>query len=432
MIGIDLETLLLLKLLSHPYNRRTPANLTTFTSKNVTSIPATTATTATKLYQSIKPELGLLASNVVNSSDRLVTQLGNDAAIDSRNLTLLEVFLAIINIGVVLLILYFVKKILKPIDTLTHATSQVKKGNLEVSVQHEGNDELSLLSESFNSMVQSIKNYIKKQNQLTSELKGLNEQLKYKDQLKDQFINIAAHELRTPIQPILGLTELIRSRNAASAQPKQDAEFLEIIIRNAKRLQGLSEKILDISKIENRILKLNKEKFNINKNIRDIINDIKSKENEVEIIFVEPNVDPVIVEADRIRIDEVISNLLTNAIKSSKNSMKGGSSPYEQGRNTISVFTTTIEPNGNDNNKDNVEDKKEGEIVISIRDRGTGIDPVIQEKLFTLFVTKSETGSRLGLFISKGIVEAHDGKIWAENNTEGKGATFSFSLQIIN
>ena len=411
---------------------RTPANLTTFTSKNVTSIPATTATTATKLYQSIKPELGLLASNVVNSSDRLVTQLGNDAAIDSRNLTLLEVFLAIINIGVVLLILYFVKKILKPIDTLTHATSQVKKGNLEVSVQHEGNDELSLLSESFNSMVQSIKNYIKKQNQLTSELKGLNEQLKYKDQLKDQFINIAAHELRTPIQPILGLTELIRSRNAASAQPKQDAEFLEIIIRNAKRLQGLSEKILDISKIENRILKLNKEKFNINKNIRDIINDIKSKENEVEIIFVEPNVDPVIVEAYRIRIDEVISNLLTNAIKSSKNSMKGGSSPYEQGRNTISVFTTTIEPNGNDNNKDNVEDKKEGEIVISIRDRGTGIDPVIQEKLFTLFVTKSETGSRLGLFISKGIVEAHDGKIWAENNTDGKGATFSFSLPIIN
>ena len=159
----------------------------------------------------------MLASNVVNSSDRLVTQLGNDAAIDSRNLTLLEVFLAIINIGVVLLILYFVKKILKPIDTLTHATSQVKKGNLEVSVQHKGNDELSLLSESFNSMVQSIKNYIKKQNQLTSELKGLNEQLKYKDQLKDQFINIAAHELRTPIQPILGLTELIRSRNAASA-----------------------------------------------------------------------------------------------------------------------------------------------------------------------------------------------------------------------
>jgi len=411
---------------------RTPGNITT-TSKNVTSIPTNTATvtSATKLYQSIKPELGSLASNVINSSDRLVTRLGNDAAIDSRNLMLLEIFLAIINIGVVLLILYFVRKILKPIDTLTHATSEVKKGNLEVSVQHKGNDELSLLGESFNSMVQSIKNYIKKQNQLASELKELNEQLKYKDQLKDQFINIAAHELKTPIQPILGLTEVIRARSTASNMQKQDAEFLEIIIRNAKRLQGLSEKILDISKIENRILRLDKEKFNINNNLRDIINDIKSKENEVEIIFVEPNVDPVIVEADRIRIDEVISNLLTNAIVSSKNSMKSGSSPYEQSRNTISVFTT-IKPNGNgrDNNKDNIEDKRENEIVISVKDKGTGIDPEIQEKLFTIFVTKSETGSGLGLFISKGIVEAHGGKIWAENNTDGKGATFSFSLPI--
>ena len=264
-----------------------------------------------------------MASNVINSSDSLVTQLGNDAAIDSRNLTLLEVFLAVINIGVVLLILYFVIKILKPIGTLTHATSEVKKGNLDVLVQYKGNDELSLLGESFNSMVQSIKNYTKKQNQFTSELKELNEQLKYKDQLKDQFINIAAHELRTPIQPILGLTEVIRSRNAASDTHKQDKEFLEIIIRNAKRLRGLSEKILDISKIENRVLRLDKERFNINEKLREVINDIRTKENEIEIIFAEPNVDPVIVDADRIRIDEVISNLLTNAVESTKNSMKG-------------------------------------------------------------------------------------------------------------
>ena len=407
---------------------KTPANKAT--SKNVTSIPATAppSTSATKLYQSTKPELGSLASNVINSSDRLVTQLGNDAAIDSRNLILLEIFLAVINIGVILLILYFVIKILKPIGTLTYATSEVKKGNLDVLVQHKGNDELSLLGESFNSMVQSIKNYTKKQNQLTSELKELNEQLKYKDQLKDQFINIAAHELRTPIQPILGLTEVIRSRNAASATHKQDEEFLEIIIRNAKRLRGLSEKILDISKIENRILRLDKERFNINEKLRDIINDIKSKENEVEIIFAEPNVDPVIVDADRIRIDEVISNLLTNAVESTKNSIRGDSA-YDQGRNAITVFTA-MKSNQEYNNKDNISSKKEGEFVINIRDRGTGIDPEIQEKLFTIFVTKSETGSGLGLFISKGIVEAHGGKIWAENNADGKGATFSFSLPI--
>jgi signal transduction histidine kinase len=403
---------------------------TTATSKNVTSILAASATSATKLYQSTKSELSSLATNVIDSSDMLVTQLGNDAAIDSRNLILLEIFLAIINIGVVLLILYFVIKILKPISTLTYATSEVKKGNLDVSVQRKGNDELSLLGESFNSMVQSIKNYIKNQHQLTSELKGLNEQLKYKDRLKDQFINIAAHELRTPIQPILGLTEVIRSRSAASAtQPKQDEEFLEIIIRNAKKLQGLSEKILDISKIENRILRLDKERFDINERLRDIINDIKSKEDEIEIIFAKPKVDPVIVDADRIRIDEVISNLLTNAVESTKNSVSSGTSVYDQHGNAITVFTT-IKSNQGYNNKDNINSKNEGEVIISIRDRGTGIDPEIQDKLFTIFVTKSEKGSGLGLFISKGIAEAHGGKIWAENNTDGKGATFSFSLPI--
>ena len=402
---------------------------TTATSKNVTSILAASATSATKLYQSTKPELSSLATNVIDSSDMLVTQLGNDAAIDSRNLILLEIFLAIINIGVVLLILYFVIKILKPISTLTYATSEVKKGNLDVSVQRKGNDELSLLGESFNSMVQSIKNYIKKQHQLTSELKGLNEQLKYKDRLKDQFINIAAHELRTPIHPILGLTEVIRSRSAASATHKQDEEFLEIIIRNAKRLRGLSEKILDISKIENRILRLDKERFDINERLRDIINDIKSKEDEIEIILDKPKVDPVIVDADRIRIDEVISNLLTNAVESTKNSVSSGTSVYDQHGNAITVFTT-IKSNQGYNNKDNINSKNGGEVIVSIRDRGTGIDPEIQDKLFTIFVTKSEKGSGLGLFISKGIVEAHGGKIWAENNADGKGATFSFSLPI--
>ena len=402
---------------------------TTATSKNVTSILAASATSATKLYQSTKPELSSLATNVIDSSDMLVTQLGNDAAINSRNLILLEILLAIINIGVVLLILYFVIKILKPISTLTYATSEVKKGNLDVSVQRKGNDELSLLGESFNSMVQSIKNYIKNQHQLTSELKGLNEQLKYKDRLKDQFINIAAHELRTPIQPILGLTEVIRSRSAASATQKQDEEFLEIIIRNAKRLRGLSEKILDISKIENRILRLDKERFDINERLRDMINDIKSKEDEIEIIFAKPKVDPVIVDADRIRIDEVISNLLTNAVESTKNSVSSGTSVYDQHGNAITVFTT-IKSNQGYNNKDNINSKNGGEVIISIRDRGTGIDPEIQDKLFTIFVTKSEKGSGLGLFISKGIVEAHGGKIWAENNADGKGATFSFSLPI--
>jgi signal transduction histidine kinase len=407
---------------------KTPT-VTTTTPKNATGFP-TTSTIAAKIHQSTKTELESLALNVINSSDRLVTQLGNDTAKNSLNLMLLEILLAIMNIGVVLLILYFVIKMLKPIGRLTHATFEIKKGNLEVLDQEpKGNDELSLLTQSFNSMVQSIKNYITKQNQLTSELKQLNEQLKYKDQLKDQFINIAAHELRTPIQPILGLTEVIRSRNVASTIHKEeDEEFLDIIIRNAKRLRSLSEKILDVSKIESRTLRLDKERFNINEKIRNIINDIKSKENDIEIIFSEPNVDPIIVEADRVRIDEVISNLLINAVKFTKWNSRVNDSIDDHNLSAITIFTS-IKSN-QEYNKDNINGKRGGEVVISVSDRGTGIDPAIKDKLFSIFITKSATGSGLGLFISKGIVEAHGGKIWAENNADGKGATFSFSIPI--
>jgi signal transduction histidine kinase len=376
---------------------------------------------AAKLYQSTKIKLESLALNVINSSDRLVTQLGNGTAKDSRNLVLLEIFLAVLNIVVVILILYFVIKILKPIDTLTRATSEIKKGNFDVPIQeNKANDELSLLGQSFNSMVQSIKNYITKQNQLTSELKELNERLNYKDHLKDQFVYTSAHELRNPIQPILGLSEFMRCRKS----DEEETEIFDIIIRNAKRLGGLSEKILDIQKIESRTLMLDKERFNINEMIRNIINEIKSKENKIEIIFVEPKVDPVIVEADRMRICEVILNLLSNAIKFTKKCSTADTNLHDQGSNAIIVYTTIK------SNQDNINDKRGDEIVISIRDRGTGVDPKIQEELFSIFVTKSGTGSGLGLFISKGIVEAHGGKVWAENNAEGKGTTFSFTLPI--
>jgi signal transduction histidine kinase len=384
------------------------------------SIPTTAFAAAAKLYQFTKIKLGSLALNVIDSSDRLVTQLGNDTAKDSRNLVLLEILLAVLNIGVVILILYFVIKILKPIDALTRATSEIKKGNFVPIQENKGNDELSLLGQSFNSMVQSIKNYVTKQDQLTSELKELNDRLKYKDQLKDQFVYTSAHELRNPIQPILGLSEFMRCRNA----DKKDTELFDIIIRNAKRLGGLSEKILDIQKIESRSLMLNKERFNINEMIRNIINEIKLKENKIEIIFVEPKVDPVIVEADRMRICEVILNLLSNAIKFTKKSSTADAILYGQGSNAIMVFTSIK------SNQDNINDKSVDEIVISIRDRGTGVDPKIQEELFSIFVAKCGTSSGLGLFISKGIVEAHGGKIWAENNADGKGATFSFTLSI--
>ena len=136
----------------------------------------------------------------------------------------------------------------------------------------------------------------------------------------------------------------------------------------------------------------------------------------------------ILYEADRVRIDEVISNLLINAVKFTKRNSRVNGGVDDHNLSAITIFTS-IKSN-QEYNKDNINGKRGGEVVISIKDRGTGIDPAIKDKLFSIFVTKDETGSGLGLFISKGIVETHGGKIWAEKNADGKKATFSFSIPI--
>ena len=229
----------------------------------------------------------------------------------------------------------------------------------------------------------------------------LYEQLKVHDKMQKDFINIAAHELRTPIQPILGLTEAILSQSKDDTQK----ELLEVVVRNAKRLTTLIENILDVTRIENQSMSLRKERFNLNRIILNILEGYKSqdskKKDNVKIVFTSK--DDFLVEADKGRIMQVISNLMNNAIKFT---VKG----------TITVTTKKEEENN--------------EIIVSIKDTGTGIDPEIMPRLFSKFATKSQTGTGLGLFISQNIVEAHGGKIWAENNSDGKGSTFSFSLPL--
>jgi signal transduction histidine kinase len=242
--------------------------------------------------------------------------------------------------------------------------------------------------------------------------------IKSNEKMQKEFINIASHELKTPTQAILGYSALIRRH------PEGRDEMINAIERNAVRLQSLTNSILDVSRIESQTLKLNNEKFNINEKIRDVVDDIKSR-HEVQITVADPKVDPIVVEADKTRIYEVISNLLANAIKFTQKT----SSSSDDG--TITVFTDTksnhsYEKGGSGNSSSVGE-----EVVISIRDSGAGIDPDIQDRLFSKFVTKSETGTGLGLYISKGIVEAHSGRMWAENNRDGKkGATFYFSLPV--
>ena len=357
---------------------------------------------------------------LVNSSNVLVTKLGEYAKDSSQYSIFLQILFAVLNIGVTTaFILYIIRKLLKPIFALTNATSQIKSGNLNVVVKSKVNgDELSFLSESFNSMVTAIKNYIKKQNQLTKQLEKANEELKYRDQLKDEFIHVAAHELKTPIQPILGLCELLRDRKTDIVK---DEEILDVIIRNSKRLMKLAEDILNVARIESGSFFLKKERFDIGELISEIMNDIEEKivENKKNIkLFFElyngnNNNNKIIVEADKNRLCQVISNLLNNAIKFT-----------DEGSITVIVETKKI--NNNNSNK----------VIVSIKDTGTGIDSEILPKLFTKFATKSSIagGTGLGLFISKSIIEMHGGSIWAFNNDEknkdDRGSTFTFSLPV--
>jgi signal transduction histidine kinase len=253
--------------------------------------------------------------------------------------------------------------------------------------------------------------------------------LKQMDKMKDEFINVAAHELRTPIQPIIGLSEILRSRirnndgNNRSSSNAENQEFVDVILRNGQRLGKLVEDVLDVTKIESQSLELRKERFDLNELIISIIDDIMAAEaesmvyglparrkekNNVKISY-QPR--PLYVHADRNRIAQVISNLLNNALKFTS-------------EGHVMITAEKKRETNSSNNPDVV--------IISVCDSGSGVDSEIMPRLFTKFSSKSFSGTGLGLYICKNIVEAHGGRIWAENNKDTKGATFSFTLPLLN
>ena len=229
---------------------------------------------------------------------------------------------------------------------------------------------------------------------------SINEKLKIHDKMQNEFINIASHEMKTPTQSILLHSSLL------FAQPEVREESIEAIRRSATRLQRLTNDILDVTRIESHTFKLNKERFNLKDIIRDLLEeyDAEVDSGKIDLIY-EPK--DIFVLADKSRIIQIISNLLNNAIKFTQEG---------------SIHVTT-EKRTDNNDDDNF-------VLISVIDTGTGIDPGIMPKIFSKFTTKSDMGIGLGLYISKNIVEAHGGKIWTENNTDGKGATFYFNLPL--
>lgn len=306
------------------------------------------------------------------------------------------------------------------------------------------------------------------QAELYHQVKETNEKLIVQDKMHKEFISIAAHELRTPIQPIVGLSYLLKYKK--ELLKGKEEESLDIIMRNAERLQKLAENILDLTKIENHRLKLKKETFDLDELLYDMIYDFEKQleqqqqqhvKTKIEMRYYnQPSVDEMIeasqirrrlgnsikIEADRERISQVISNLINNAIKSIDD--EKGEGETKTGKIEITIrFANShrhiypehqIEYNNNFDNSniiDNIGNSSDSTIpdtvvIVAITDTGRGIDLEIMPRLFTRFATNFRTGTGLGLFISKNIIEAHKGKICAYNNKGRQGATFEFSLPL--
>lgn len=240
-------------------------------------------------------------------------------------------------------------------------------------------------------------------NESNYKLMKANESLKIKDEAQNQFINVAAHELRTPIQPILNAIYLLQSSNLSIVKKNQ---YMDIIKRNTEKLGSLAEDILDVTRIESNSLKLMNERLNL---YDLILNSIEEYRRDIQLIYKDLTVNyensnkSIYVRGDKMRLTQVLHNLLDNAGKFTK---KG------------SITVTTV--------------IKSDKVQVTVKDTGIGIHPEIFPKLFSKFVTKSDRGTGLGLFISKSIIEAHGGNIWAESDSQQKGATFIFTLPLLN
>lgn len=240
-------------------------------------------------------------------------------------------------------------------------------------------------------------------NESNYKLMKANESLKIKDEAQNQFINVAAHELRTPIQPILNAIYLMQSEDLSTAKKNQ---YTDIIKRNTEKLGRLAEDILDVTRIESNTLKLMNERLNLYDLILNIVEEYKKNIQFIYkdlVINYESPSKTIFVIGDKLRLNQVLLNLLDNAGKFTK-------------KGSITVITEIMS----------------NEVKVIVKDTGTGIHHEVFPKLFSKFVTRSDRGTGLGLFISKSIIEAHGGKIWAESNSQQEGATFIFTLPLLD
>ncbi|HEX5186309.1 MAG TPA: ATP-binding protein, partial [Nitrososphaeraceae archaeon] len=376
------------------------------------------------LNYSVEKQLAPAAFGVINSSDALVTKLGQQVKSNQDNLVLLQIIFGMLIILLILFILFLVRHLLKPISSLTKATSEIQKGNFDISVKYYGKDELATLVKSFNSMVTTIRNDTKRQTELTDQLKQLNEQLRYEDKAKDEFVSMISHELRNPLVPIKCFSDILLDPKSLGGLNEEQKGAVKCIQRNEVKLESLLKDILDLYKFNMAKIRLSKKEVPISNLITNVTNDLNPilEEKGVSMVTeVNTKTSSTVICDDR-RIEQVLSNLIKNSVDFV---------PSKEGRILLKV--------------EELEAKKEGSkavdivkkyLLFSVKDNGGGIPEDKIDNLFEKFykvdaiTPRKYGGTGLGLAICKEIIEAHEGKILAHNNSDGKGATFSFTLPL--
>jgi signal transduction histidine kinase len=279
--------------------------------------------------------------------------------------------------------------------------------------------------------------------------------------MQREFINVAAHELRTPIQSVLGYTELLLEGETDDRKK----QALIRILHQSERLRKLASDILDVARIEGKTFRLTMKPLNLNSVIANIIKDYVNrlenyKSHEItakklsnvnvsnddkrskygktmitKLLFKSKLKDEehIFIEADKERLTQVIDNILDNAFKFTDAEGSVTVTLVKQEAHSPPRKPRQLGEQIEQRQRDLGQQKQQQQYAnIIIRDTGTGIDPQILPRLFSKFATKSHRGTGLGLHISKNIIEAHGGKIWAENNGNGKGATFTIALPLLS
>lgn len=288
---------------------------------------------------------------------------------------------------------------------------------------------LLMWNSTLNRTVESRTHELKESNK---SLASAYEQLQEQDRAQREFVDVAAHELRTPIMPILSSAKTLRAdiesiKDQLEESVRADiAEDLDMIHRNASRLQRLAENILYIVRIESGQFKLRMQNVgDFDSIIASVARDVHKKYgNRIPLALALNSSHPSLaVRCDSEKIRMALFNLIDNAFKFT-----------EEDRQPVSISSNIAY--GPDLRLTPVAGPQEEHsepafVVVTIKDRGRGVDPGFSPRLFEKFASKSESGTGLGLFIAKSIIEAHGGKVWSEDNKGERGATFAFAVPMV-